>query len=60
MASSRLRAPLLCVLLLLAVDGLRSILAQQRTARDRDPVWVAPATVTSSLSPLVNRPEAAP
>ena len=59
MASSRLRAPLLCVVVLFAVDGLRPMLAQQRHARDRDPDWVAPANVASRPNPLVNRPDAA-
>ena len=59
MAGPRLRAPWLCVVVLLAVDGLRPMLAQERNARDRDPDWVAPAKVTSKLNPLVNRSEAA-
>ncbi len=59
MAGPRLRAPWLCVVVLLAVDGLRPMLAQERNARDRDPDWVAPATVTSKLNPLANRPETA-
>ena len=59
MASIRRRLVWLFVPALLAMDGLASMLAQERYARDRDADWIAPANATSKLNPLVNRPETA-